>query len=282
MKSRRIKLTKLQKALLILSVIIIYISIGLYYDLKTTDYEITSPKLPKSFDGYKIANISDLHSSYFGDNQEELINAIKDFEPDIIVLTGDIIDENNVDYQCVSKLLTGICDIAPIYSVSGNHEHSNYRSHMKLKRLYESYGVFVLENEEVTITKGNDSIHLYGLEYFGSYISENLTHMLGDLLPKADDNYYSILLNHRSDIFDELAPYGYELVISGHTHGGIIRLPFVGGVLSNDRTLFPKYDGGVFEKDESTLISSKGLGESNSIPRFYNRRELVFITLKCE
>ena len=135
MKSRRIKLTKLQKALFFLSVIIIYISIGLYYDLKTTDYEITSPKLPKSFDGYKIANISDLHSSYFGDNQEELINAIKDFEPDIIVLTGDIIDENNVDYQCVSKLLTGICDIAPIYSVSGNHEHSNYRSHIKLKKL---------------------------------------------------------------------------------------------------------------------------------------------------
>lgn len=282
MKSRKIKLNKLQKALIILSVIIIYISIGLYNGLKITNYEITSPNLPNSFDGYRIANISDLHSSYFGTNQEELINAIKEFEPDAIVLTGDIIDENNIDFDCVKKLLTGICDIAPIYSVSGNHEHSNYRSHMKLKALYESYGVSVLDNEEVIITKGNDEIHLYGLEYFGSYTSENLIHILGDLLPEANNNYYSILLNHRSDIFDELAPYGYDLIISGHTHGGIIRLPFVGGILSNNRTFFPEYDGGVFEKDESTMISSKGLGESNSIPRFYNRRELVFITLKCE
>lgn len=282
MKSRKINLSKLQKVLIILSVIIIYISIGLYNGLKTTNYEVASSKLPKSFDGYKIANISDLHSIYFGNNQEELIDAIEEFEPDIIVLTGDIIDENNIDFDCVNKLLTGICDIAPVYSVSGNHEHSNYRSHMKLKALYKSYGVSVLDNEEVIITKGNDEIRLYGLEYFGSYTSENLTHMLEDLLPKADDNYYSILLNHRSDIFDELVPYGYELIISGHTHGGIIRLPFIGGILSNNRTFFPKYDGGVFEKEESILVSSKGLGESNSIPRFYNRRELVFITLKCE
>ena len=279
---KRFKLSRLQKAMLFLAILIIYIAFGLYSDLTTTEYNITSNKLPQAFDGFKIANISDLHSSYFGENQETLIDAIKEYEPDIIVLTGDIIDENNIDFNCVELLMSGLIEIAPVYSVSGNHEHSSYKDHMRLQKLYKSYGVTILDNEEVSIIKDNDEIRIYGLTYFGSYTAETLRHMLADRLPKANEDYYSILLNHRSDIFDELSPYGYDLVIAGHTHGGIIRLPFVGGILSNDRSFFPKYDGGKFTQDNSTLISSRGLGESNSIPRFYNRRELVFITLNCE
>ncbi len=279
---KRIKLNRLQKLLIFAAILFIYIAFGLYAELTTTDYNISSNKLPKSFDGFKIANISDLHSLYFGENQEELINAIKEYDPDIIVLTGDIIDENNFDLNCVEHLISGITKIAPVYSVSGNHEHSNYKDHMRLQKLYSNYGVNILDNEEISIRKDNEEIRLYGLTYFGSYTDKTLEHMLTDRLPKANKDYYSILLNHRSDIFDEISPYGYDLVIAGHTHGGIIRLPFVGGVLSNDRSFFPEYDGGQFTKDDSILISSRGLGESNSIPRFYNRRELVFITLNCE
>lgn len=278
---KRFKLNKIQKALLIFGIFIIYISIGLYYDLTITSYDITSNKLPKSFDGFKIANISDLHCSYFGENQEELIDALVEYKPDIIVLTGDIIDEKNPDFHCIETLVSGITSIAPVYSVSGNHEHSNYKNFLKLNALYESYNVTVLDDEEISITRGNDEIRLYGLSYFGTYTDDTMAHLLSDRLTIANEDYYSILLNHRSDIFDELSEYQYDLVISGHTHGGIIRLPLVGGILSNDRTFFPKYDGGIFEQNNSTLISSKGLGESNSIPRFYNRRELVFITLHC-
>lgn len=279
---KRFKLSKIHVILIAFALLIIYIACGLYADLKTTTYDLSSNKLPKSFDGFKIANISDLHCSYFGENQEDLIEAIKEYNPDIIVLTGDIIDENNIDFNCVEKMLSGICDIAPIYSVSGNHELSHYKAHMKLKRMYESYGVNILENEEVSIIRDGEEIRLFGLAYIGSYGGKSVSTVVGERMPKADDDYYSILLHHRSDIFDSLSLFGYDLVIAGHTHGGVIRLPFVGGVLSNDHTLFPEYDGGIFIENDSTMISSKGLGESNSIPRFYNRRELVFITLHCE
>lgn len=278
---KRLKLSKIQIILIILALIIIYIACGLYHELDITNYDITSDKLPKSFDGFKIANISDLHCTYFGENQEGIIDAIKEYEPDIIVLTGDIIDEKNADFDCIETLISGIIDIAPVYSVSGNHEHSNYKNFLRLNELYANYGVLVLDDEEISITRDGDEIRLYGLSYFGAFTNEALKHLLSDRLSYANEDYYSILLNHRSDIFDQLCDYGYDLVISGHTHGGIIRLPLVGGILSNDRTFFPKYDGGLFQQGNSTLISSKGLGESNSIPRFYNRRELVFITLHC-
>ncbi len=266
----------------ILALFILYIAYGFYYGLQITEYTISNENIPTAFDGFKIVNISDLHCTYFGDKQEDLIEAIKACEPDIIALTGDIIDEKNIDYDCVKALLSGICNIAPIYYVSGNHELAHYDANIELNNLYQSYGVTVLDNQETYLEKDGQKLQLYGLSCVGSYFGMSLTDMINDTLPKTDSEHYSILLNHRSDIFDELSSYGYDLIISGHTHGGIIRLPFIGGLLSNDRTFFPKYDGGIFKENDSTMVSSRGLGESNSIPRFYNRRELVVITLKSK
>lgn len=269
--------------LLLFLIFSIYIIFGLYKGLKVTHYTISSPNLPKAFDGYKICHISDLHCSYFGEHHEKLIEKIQDFEPDIIVLTGDIIDYKNRDFDCVEELLKGIVNIAPCYCVFGNHEYVDYEVLSTMHSLMQQYGITEFENEGTTITKDGENINLFGLKYTGSY-SEDLSieEILKLKLPKADEDTFSILLNHTGNQFDPISEYGYELVLSGHTHGGIIRLPFVGGILSNDRSFFPKYDGGLFEKNGSTMILSRGLGESNPIPRFYNRRELVFITLKTE
>ncbi len=270
-----------KKLLLFFLIFFIFIIIGLYKGLQVTDYTITSDKLPEAFDGYKICQISDLHCSYFGEHQEELIDKIKEFEPDIIVLTGDIIDFKNRDYDCVEELLKGIVNIAPVYSVTGNHEYVEYEVLTTMRSLYNQYGITELENDGITITKDTESIFLYGLRFTGSYYNDySIDEILEHKLPKADKETYSILLNHTGNQFDPISEYGYDLVLSGHTHGGIVRLPFIGGLLANDRSFFPKYDGGLFEKNGSTMILSRGLGESNPIPRFYNRRELVFITLR--
>lgn len=241
-------------------------------NLKITNYNYASTKIPIEFNNFKIIHISDLHNKNFGKNQSLLINKIKNENPNLIIFTGDMIDKNQTDISNVATLLNGISTLCPIYAVNGNHEEDNSDTYIALRECYKTYHVNLLENTSATISINNSSIHLYGLNYYG-YIPFSLDH-----LPNADTNQFNILLQHATNYFDELSIKGYDLMLSGHTHGGIIHFPFLGGLIANNGSLFPKYDFGMFYKNNCTMISSCGLGDSK-IPRVFNPPEIVVITL---
>lgn len=262
-----------RKNVLILCIIVIllYIISGFYNPLVLTRYDYTSSKVPEGFDGYRIVHISDFHCKEFGDGESDLIAMIRNAEPDLILFTGDSIDdEHSLDNY--RDLITGIYDVAPIYYVNGNHEYDASAPLAEMKELNEKYQVHDLNDASVVIGHNGDSILLSGLDF-------RLTMRgLRNNIDYANTTMFNILLYHGTDKFDGIAPYNYDLVLSGHTHGGIVCLPFIGGIISNQKELFPKYDSGVYTSGLSTLISSRGLGDA-SIPRFHNPREVICITL---
>ena len=264
-------LTRKSITLLCLGLFFFYIIIGFYNPLVVTNYTYTSSKIPESFDGYRILQISDFHCQDFGAQESDLIKAIRDANPDIIVFTGDSIDdEHPIDNY--AHLLEGIHDLAPLYYINGNHEYDKLAPLAESLTLHEKYDVVDLNDASVILTRENDSILLSGLDF------RKTMQNLRNNIAYANTSYFNILLYHGTDKFDGIAPYNYDLVLSGHTHGGIIRLPFIGGIITNQKELFPKYDSGIFTVGHSTMISSRGLGDA-TIPRFRNPRELVCITL---
>ncbi|MBQ9122965.1 MAG: metallophosphoesterase [Lachnospiraceae bacterium] len=259
--------------LLLLGMIFILILIlGFNTSLEVTNYTYKNTKIPDSFHGYKIAFISDLHHENFGENQSTLLEAIISQSPDIVVMTGDIVDEDHTDMKPVEDLLKGLSQKYPIYYVSGNHDicAAAAKQYQALQSLFETYGVIDLDDKQVSLEKNEETIRMTGSMWRSIYVE--------DYLELADPSYFNILLYHGSDIFDYVAPFGYDLVLSGHTHGGIIRLPFIGGLITNTRDFMPSYAGGAYKQGISTLISSRGLGDA-IIPRFNNRPELVIVTL---
>lgn len=271
MKIKKVLTRKSSILLIIIGFILSYIILGFYNPLTITEYSYTSSKIPKGFDGYRITQISDFHCKDFGYQEESLIQAIRNTNPDIIVFTGDSIDdEHPIDNY--AYLLEGIKDIAPIYYINGNHEYDTTAPLQESLALHEKYHITNLNDSSVILTQGDDSILLSGLDF-----RKTMQHLRNDI-DYANTSYFNILLYHGTDKFDGIAPYNYDLVLSGHTHGGIICLPFVGGIITNQKELFPKYDSGVFTLGHSTMISSRGLGDA-SVPRFHNPREVVCITL---
>lgn len=261
--------------LIIILIFGIYIPIGFINNLVTTDYIYTNNKIPKEFDGYKILVISDLHCKNFGKNQDVLISAIENANPDIIVITGDTIDEYHLVLDSVEDLFKGIQDIAPIFHITGNHElsYSSIAQYEKLQALMDKYNIVDLDNSQKEISIDNSTINIFGSKYYSKYVTQ--------FLKTPDISQFNILLYHGSDDFDIISPFGYDLVISGHAHGGVIRLPFIGGVIGNDGEFFPKYTKGMYNSQTSTLLVSRGLGNI-FIPRFYNKPEIVVVTLKNE
>ncbi len=257
--------------ILCIIVILLYIISGFYNPLVLTRYDYTSSKVPEGFDGYRIVHISDFHCKEFGDGESDLIAMIRNAEPDLILFTGDSIDdEHSLDNY--RDLITGIYDVAPIYYVNGNHEYDASAPLAEMKELNEKYQVHDLNDASVVVEHNGDSILLSGLDF-------RLTMRgLRNNIDYANTTMFNILLYHGTDKFDGIAPYNYDLVLSGHTHGGIVCLPFIGGIISNQKELFPKYDSGVYTSGLSTMISSRGLGDA-SIPRFHNPREVICITL---
>lgn len=257
--------------LIIIALSVFYIISGFYNPLKVTRYSYSSSKVPAAFDQYKIVQISDFHCKSFGHQEEKLIDAIVKEQPNLIVFTGDSIDdEHPIDNY--RYLISGIAGTAPIYYINGNHEFDVLAPYQEMLALHEEYGIINLNDSSAVITNGNDSILLSGLDF-------RLTMKgLRNEITYANTNIFNILLYHGTDKFDGIAPYNYDLVLSGHTHGGIVCVPFIGGIISNEKEMFPKYDSGIFTVGGSTMISSRGLGDA-AVPRFHNPREVVSITL---
>lgn len=269
MKLRRIFLAA--AALLAL----IFLGLGLDTRLKTTHYTVQSGRLPAAFEGFRIVLLTDFHLKEFGSHEEPLIQAVQDCGPDLIVLCGDIIDDSHDSVAPLDDLLKGIAPLAPIFFVSGNHEFDSsgepISKYSQMQALFSQYGVTDLDDESRLIFRGSDPIRLSGWKWRSRRVTDGLK--------QADTERFHILLFHGGDSFDKLSPYGYDLILSGHTHGGVVRLPFLGGVFSNTGTLFPKYDAGLFQENGSTMIISRGLGDAR-LPRFYNRPEVVCVTLR--
>lgn len=256
---------------LVILLISIYVISGFINPLTVTDYSYTSTKVPSSFDGFKIVHISDFHCKEFGYQEEDLIHTIREAKPDIIFFTGDSID-NKHTIDNYHYLLSGIYGIAPIYYINGNHEYDPLAPFDEMLALHEEFHVIDLNDSSVVLTQGNDSILISGLDF------RDTMRGLRSGIDYANTSIFNILLYHGTDKFDGIAPYNYDLVLSGHTHGGIVCLPFIGGLIANQKEFFPKYDSGIFTVGNSTMISSRGLGDA-SVPRFHNPREVVTITL---
>ena len=256
----------------LLVVLIIFVIIGFDQRLETTVYDYTSTKIPEEFEGFRIVQISDFHLKQFGTEEEQLIAAVEACAPDIIVMTGDIVDGEHDDLSPLAQLLAGIHDLAPIYYVSGNHDLASDAvvQYDQMQDLFLTYGVTDLDDRQETIYRNDAQICLTGVQWRDVYFK--------DYIPRADQAYFNILLYHCGDLFDLLSGYGYDLLMAGHIHGGVVRLPFVGGLVNTGGTLFPKYDGGAFENQYMSMVLSRGLGDAD-FPRFYNRPELVCVEL---
>lgn len=269
---------------------IIYISNNC---IQNTTVNIQNKKIPEEFNGYTIVQISDLHNTEFGKNQSKLIKKIKKENPNAIVITGDLIDkrsqnmENDIDKTV--EFTKKINYLAPTYYVIGNHEAQipKYQRNQLIEKLINS-GVVVLANKSVKLTYGKSQINLIGINDVDLYYNktEDCTNekdmeILENILSKIkiDEKEFNILISHRPQFLDLYSKYKYDLVFTGHAHGGQIRLPFIGGLIAPEQGAFPKYTDGVHIKENTSMIISRGIGKSKFPFRFLNRPELIVCKL---
>ena len=244
-------------------------------------------RLPASFAGFRIAHVSDLHNAEFGKGNAALLQMIAEGRPDIIVITGDLVDSNRTDIDVAIAFAEESAKIAPTYYVSGNHEALISRSEYEsLKAGLETAGVTVLEDAAVRLERGGENITLIGLADPKFTVNNGLPGEIPAMIKAklenltAGDNAYTILLCHRPELFDTYVSSGMDLVLSGHTHGGQCRFPLVGGLIAPDQGFFPRYDAGLFTVNNTYMIISRGLGNSVDPLRFNNRPELILIELE--
>lgn len=243
--------------------------------VEVNEWVIESPELPAGFDGFRIAQISDLHNAEFGEGNEKLLNLLEQAKPDIIVITGDMIDSRNTDVDIALNFAEKAVDIAPCFYVTGNHE-SRVREWDDLREGLTDLGVTVLLDEKVELSRDGGIVTLLGMQDpdFGG----NFSAKLRDLTASEG---YEILLSHRPERMTLYVACGVDLVFSGHAHGGQVRLPFVGGLVAPHQGWFPAYDSGLYEKDGTLMLVSRGLGNSIVPLRFNNRPEIIVAILKC-
>lgn len=243
-------------------------------------------KIPREFDGFKIVQISDLHNKKFGENEERLLNKIREVSPDIIVITGDLIDRRRYDLDTALMFICGAKEIAPIYYVAGNHEGWS-KKYEQIEKSLKNAGVNVVNNDQAEIKIGNGQINIMGLLdpsfWAESYQKVTDVSKMEEYLKSLPENDgFRITLSHRPELIDLYAKYKLDLVFSGHAHGGQFRLPFIGGLYAPSQGVFPKYTSGAHKKGNTTMIVSRGLGNSKFPIRLNNRPEVVVATLKAK
>ena len=250
------------------------------YTLQVEEVSFTSRRLPALFDGYRIVQISDLHGASFGDENEDLLREVKRAQPDCIVITGDLVDQfRELNFDEVEVLASALTEIAPCYFVTGNHEWA-VGSVRELKQRLAGCGVTVLSNEYVELTEGDDCIILAGIDDPNGYADQKAPETLAAELYATHGDPFWILMAHRNDHFPkQYSLLGAALVLSGHGHGGIIRLPFTDGLLGTQHNFFPSYTAGLYEENGSVLFASRGLGNVGMTFRVFNRPEVAVLTL---
>ena len=248
--------------------------------LQTTYFDPGFTKLPAGFDGCRIVVLSDLHGAVFGSDNSALFEAVAAEAPEYIFYLGDLEDQSrgpNPGYA--EAVASGLAAIAPTYYVTGNHEWA-IGGVPDLKARLTAQGVHVLSNQFVELERGGDAVVLAGIDDPNGYADQKSPEALAAELYAEYGDPFWLLLAHRNDRFEnQYSLLGADLVLSGHGHGGMIRLPFTDGLLSTDRTLFPTYTAGLYEKNGSALFVTRGLGNSGFTFRLFNRPEVAVVTL---
>ena len=253
-------------------------------NLEITEYYVSSSRIPDPFDGFEIAQISDLHNAEFGEENKDLLVLLSQIKPDVIVLTGDLIDSHQTDIEIALDFAGKAVQIAPVFYVSGNHE-ARVPEYEQLKTGLTDLGVTVLENQKGQITRDGESITLMGIQdhSFHTYYlfgdAESVSRQAITSLQN-ESGGFTVLLSHRPELFELYVDTGVDLVFSGHAHGGQFRLPFVGGLVAPNQGFFPKYDAGQFVEENTTMIVSRGVGNSIIPFRINNPPEIVVVKLK--
>jgi predicted MPP superfamily phosphohydrolase len=255
--------------------------------LQVTRLTIRSKKCPAAFNGFTIVQLSDLHSKEFGHDNIRLLRAVKTQSPDMIVMTGDMVDRLDKDFSVFFTLADSLAGVCPVYYIPGNHEQSkDAKSQNKIKMMLNEIGVRILENDRTSLNKDGQSVNLFGFDsYIGSYEPKPSAFgpdFLKKVLGRPDPAGLSILMAHDPVYFDAYSEWGADLTLCGHMHGGMIRLPFLGPVFSPEKRLFPKYGEGDFSSLQNTMVVNRGLGNGRIGFRFLNRPEIIVITLKSD
>ena len=281
-KKRRIIIVAVLLIVAVLSCVLIYED----KNIQLNTFEIMSADLPTEFDGYSIAHVSDFHNATFGEDNAKLINMLEESKPDIIAITGDIIDSRRTDIDISFAFVEEILKIAPCYYVTGNHEARVSEEYALLRERMVQSGVIILENNSLFIESEDAFIEIIGLEdptfsVIGTTAEE--ADVVSDMLSKliTADTDFTLLLSHKPEFFDIYAENDVDLVLSGHAHGGQFRIPFIGGLIAPGQGLFPEFDSGLFEKDGTKMIVSRGIGNSIIPLRINNRPEIILVELKC-
>lgn len=246
-----------------------------------TEVSVSSGKLPAAFEGFRIALVTDLHNRVFGPDNDWLVAQLEKAKPDLIALSGDIADEDS-SISALSALLPRLSAVAPCVYVTGNHEW-RMKNRAEWFSLLEKSGVRYLSNRFARLTRGESEMIIAGVDDpNGPRDQKTPGKLLREVKAAAPDDYL-VVLCHRNDQLENLANLGADLVLSGHAHGGVVRLPFLGAVFGTHYEFFPEDTEGVICCGETCMVVSRGLGGSRRLPvRIANRPEIPVITLHCK
>lgn len=251
--------------------------------LVVTEYSVKNEKIPNTFNGFRIVQISDFHNPEDAEFVNRIVDKVKECNPDIIAVTGDLIDSRNTRIDIALDFMEKIKDFAPVYYVTGNHE-GRITEYQRLENGIEALEISVLENECVELEKDGKIINLVGLQdpVFNSEKGIGGKRILSRWIREIgiDRSHYTVLLEHRPEYCAAFETQKIELALTGHAHGGQVRLPFIGGLFSPGQGLLPEYDGGMYELDGTTMIVSRGIGNSAFPVRINNPPEIVVVTLE--
>lgn len=250
--------------------------------IQTETITFSSSRLPAAFDGLRIVQVSDLHGKEFGPGNETLLREVAGLTPDLIAITGDLIDDPD-QLSMIEPVARGLAAIAPTYYVTGNHEWA-IREAYTVKAALRAYGVQVLTNEYLALEREGQSIVLAGIDDPNGPYDQKTPQTLAGEIHAALGDPYVLLLAHRNEYHEVYAQTGFDLTLCGHVHGGIIRLPFTDGLIDNTRRrLFPSYTAGLYDlSGRGTLMVSRGLGNGGMAFRLFNRPHLPVIVLRAE
>lgn len=276
----------MKRKLIFLILLIVGICIFLYANnkwLQTTSYTIQSNRIPKAFDQLKIVQLSDLHDATFGEKQIKLVNKVKNLKPDLIFLTGDLVDSNRYNLENSLDLVEQLVSLADVYYVTGNHEIA-VNQVADIETALVTLGVNVLTNKSEIIERNGDKISIVGIndplmKGLGN-TETSIANFIDEAVEIVPENTYKLLLSHRPEAFDMYVKKEIDLVFTGHAHGGQFRLPGIGGLVAPGQGWFPTYTAGSYERGITTMLVNRGLGNSVVPIRILNRPEIVVITLK--
>ncbi len=267
------------RTILLLGLVLAVLTADSRWHLSTEEIQIWDERIPEAFDGFRIVQLSDLHLMQFGEGNDRLLEAVVRAKPDVIALTGDIVDRETGWEEEIRRLARNLVKIAPTYYVSGNHEWASGAARPLFDLLREE-GVTVLRNRGILLERGYGRLVLAGVDDKNGPWDMKTPAELAEAIHQEWPGLYTVLLAHRNTELAEYAAAGFDLVLCGHAHGGLIRLPFTDGLINTERQWLPSYTSGLYRMGEMQCVVSRGLGNSVPVPRLLNRPHIPVVILR--